>query len=235
MMERILVVDNDSKTIHLLRQIFSNAGYIVISANRPDRALQMAAEEPFTLVISESIFQDEMTGYTFIQHLREFSEVPVVFLTNKFEPEDILRCYESGADDVIAKPFDSRVLLAKIKALLNRCQRNQSVPEVIDCGRLTIDQASRQVTIDDVSVYLTETEYNLLLELAKHHDQVMLHEQLLESVWGPEYRHEMDYLRSYVHILRKKLEEKPSSPSMIVSLSGIGYKLVSVPSEKKKA
>ena len=235
MMERILVVDNDSKTIHLLRQIFSNAGYIVISANRPDRALQMAAEEHFTLVISESIFQDEMTGYTFIQRLREFSEVPVVFLTNKFEPEDILRCYESGADDVIAKPFDSRVLLAKIKALLNRCQRNQSVPEVIDCGRLTIDQASRQVTIDDVSVYLTETEYNLLLELAKHHDQVMLHEQLLESVWGPEYRHEMDYLRSYVHILRKKLEEKPSSPSMIVSLSGIGYKLVSVPSEKKRA
>ena len=235
MMERILVVDNDSKTIHLLRQIFSSAGYIVISANRPDRALQLAAEDHFILIITESSFQEEMDGYIFTRRLREFSDVPVVFLTNKFGSEDILRAYEAGADDVIAKPFDSRVLLAKIKALLGRCKKIQSVPEIIDCGRLSIDQVSREVKIDDVSVYLTETEYNLLLELAKHHDQVMLHEQLLEAVWGPEYRHEMDYLRSYVHILRKKLEEKPSSPSLIVSLSGIGYKLVSAPAEKKES
>jgi two-component system KDP operon response regulator KdpE len=148
-------------------------------------------------------------------------------------PEEILKGFESGADDVILKPFDSRILLAKTKALLRRCKKIKSAPEIIECGNLSINQTSREVVVNGNTVYLTETEYNLLLELAKHHDQVMLHEQLLESVWGPEYRHEMDYLRSYVHILRKKLELKPSSPSLIVSLSGIGYKLVTTPAEKK--
>lgn len=233
MIERILVVDYDSKSIHLLRQIFTSAGYVVISANRPERAIQLVSEDTFSLVITESAFQDDLDGLELIRKLRETSELPVFLLTAINDPEEILKGFESGADDVILKPFDSRILLAKTKALLRRCKKIKSAPEIIECGNLSINQTSREVVVNGNTVYLTETEYNLLLELAKHHDQVMLHEQLLESVWGPEYRHEMDYLRSYVHILRKKLELKPSSPSLIVSLSGIGYKLVTTPAEKK--
>lgn len=233
MTDRILVVDYDSKSIHLLRQIFTSAGYTVTSANKPERALQMVSEDTYSLVITESAFQDELDGFELIRKIRETSETPLFLLTAINDPEEILKGFESGADDVILKPFDSRILLAKTKALLRRCKKIKSGPEIIECGNITINQTSREVVVNGNAVYLTETEYNLLVELAKHHDQVMLHEQLLESVWGPEYRHEMDYLRSYVHILRKKLELKPSSPSLIVSLSGIGYKLVTTPAENK--
>jgi len=232
MVDRILIVDNESKTIHLLRQVFSASGYAVISANRADRAVQIVNEEHITLVITESILQTEADGCELIRQLREFSDIPILLVSARSETNDLLNGYQAGADDVIVKPFEPLVLLAKVKALVSRYKKDLISPEVINCGNLIVNQGSREVTINGMAVYLTETEYNLLVELAKHHDQVMLHEQLLESVWGPEYRHEMDYLRSYVHILRKKLDDNTSRPSLIVSLSGIGYKLVSRSSEK---
>jgi two-component system, OmpR family, KDP operon response regulator KdpE len=229
--DRILVADPDSKPVHLLRQILAAVGFEVISANKVDRALQMAAEEQPVLLITEFSLQSERDGIDLIRRIREFSDIPVIFLSENTETNDVLRGFEAGADDFIAKPFDARILVARIKAVLGRYKTAQGTTEIITCQNLSINQVSRQVTLNEVPIYLTETEYNLLLELAKHRDQVMLHEQLLIAVWGPQYRHEMDYLRSYIHILRRKLEGNSSKPSLIVSLSGIGYKLVSTPSE----
>lgn len=230
--DRILVADHDSKNIHLLRQILSTSGFEVISANKVDRALQGVAEEQPVLLITESLLQSGMDGIDLIQRIREFSDLPIIVLSENSETSLVLRAFEAGADDFMEKPFESRILVARIKALLNRCKNTLTSPEIISCQNLTIDQVSHQVKVNDIPVYLTETEYNLLLELAKHCDQVMLHEQLLVAVWGPQYRQEMDYLRSYIHTLRRKLETNSSKPSMIISLSGIGYKLVSTPSEK---
>ena len=230
--DRVLVTDSDSKSIHLLRQILSTAGYEVISANKSDRALQLVAEEAPVLMITESSLQNNLDGLDLIRHVREFSEIPIILLSERSDTIDVLSGYEAGADDFVAKPFDSRILLARIKALLKRCSSKIAPIEIIHCQGLSIDQVSRLVTLNDVPVYLTETEYNLLLELARHRDQVMLHEQLLIAVWGPQYRHEMDYLRSYIHTLRRKLEDNTSKPSLIISLSGIGYKLVSSPPQK---
>jgi DNA-binding response OmpR family regulator len=106
-----------------------------------------------------------------------------------------------------------------------------AAPADITCNNLIINQAARQVSLNGLQIYLTETEYNLLLELARHRNQVMLHEQLLMAVWGPKFCHEVDYLRSYVHILRRKLENSPSQPTLIISRPGIGYMLVSTPAE----
>ena len=231
-LDRILVTDSDSKSIHLLRQILSNAGYEVTSANKMDRALQLVAEEAPMLMITESTLQTSMDGLDLIRHVREFSEIPIIILSERAETIDVLSGYEAGADDFVAKPFDSRILLARIKALLKRCTNNVAPIEIINCQGLSIDPVSRVVKLNEVPVYLTETEYNLLLELAKHRDQVMLHEQLLIAVWGPQYRYEMDYLRSYIHTLRRKLEDNTSKPGLIISLSGIGYKLVSTPPQK---
>jgi len=231
--EKVLIADHESKSIYLLRQILNSAGYEVVSTNRTERALQLATEEHPALVVCESALLDGSDEYALVRRLREYSDIPMIILSSRDGIEDILHGFEAGADDFLAKPYDARILLARVKALLNRCKNSPSTPEIIHCGNLTINQGSRQVSMNDVPVYLTETEYNLLLELAKHADQVMLHEQLLRTVWGPEYRHELDYLRSYVHILRKKLETTPSKPSLIVSLSGIGYKLVSNPPENK--
>ncbi len=232
--EKILIVDIDSKSISLLRQVLSSAGFEAVSANKADRALQLVTGEIPVLVITESRLDGTLDGFGLLHDIREFSSIPVVMLSDRPSADDEVRALENGADDYIVKPFDSRILLARVKSILRRVKNAPSTPEIIECGSLTINQVSRQVSVDDVAVYLTETEYNLLLELAKHPDQVMLHEQLLREVWGPEYRHELDYLRSYVHLLRKKLEKTPSQPAMIVSLSGIGYKLVSTPPNKPK-
>jgi two-component system KDP operon response regulator KdpE len=230
--DQILVVDSESKWIHLLRQILTAGGFSVRVSNKGEQAVQMTAEECPSLILTEIYLAGEINGFEFVRRVREFSDVPILMLSVSAETGDILRGFEAGADDYVSKPFDAKILLARIKAILRRCPGRQTVtPGEIVCNQLVINQAARQVTLRGVPVYLTETEYNLLLELARHRDQVMLHEQLLLAVWGPQFRNELDYLRSYVHILRRKLESSPAQPTLIISRPGIGYMLVSAPGE----
>lgn len=136
----------------------------------------------------------------------------------------MLREFETGIDDYIKKPFSSRELLARIRAVLKRSQDTQTVQtkSEIVCGDLTIDLPRHRVTVSDQDFHLTPTEYKLLHELAMHCNQVMLHEQLLSAEWGPEYRNDFDYLRSYIHLLRRKLEPNPANPRIIVRVPGVG-------------
>lgn len=229
--DRILVVDNESKCVHLLRQILTDAGYFVLVTNKGERAVQMAAEEQPALLLTEASLPGDIDGYELIRRVREFCDTPVIILSADAETDDVLHGFETGADDFIPKPFDSKILLARVKAVLKRCAGAVAVPVEITCGDLVINQASRQVTLNGLHIYLTETEYDLLLELARHHNKVMLHEQLLAAVWGPQFRNDVNYLRSYIHILRRKLESDATQPQRIVSRPGIGYMLVSAPLE----
>jgi two-component system KDP operon response regulator KdpE len=230
--DQILVVDPESKSVHLLRQILTAGGFAVRVSNKGEQAVQMVAEECPALILTEAYLTGGINGFELIRRIREFSDVPVIMLAASAETGDVLRGFEAGADDYVSKPFDSKILLARIKAVLRRCpDRQTATPAEIVCNQLVINQVARQVSLRGVPVYLTETEYNLLLELARHRDQVMLHEQLLLAVWGPQFHNELDYLRSYVHILRRKLESTPSQPTLIISRPGIGYMLVSAPGE----
>jgi two-component system KDP operon response regulator KdpE len=224
---RILVVDHESKSVHLLRQILMTAGYAVTVMNKGERAVQMAAEEPPNLILVEACLPGDEDGYDIVRRIRGFSDIPIILLSSLGAAEDVLRGFEAGADDYVTRPFDARVLLARIKAVLKRSQGQVSGPAEISFGGFVINLAARQVFQNGVEIYLTETEYDLLRELAMHRDQVMLHEQLLMSVWGPKYCEEVDYLRSYIHVLRRKLEIIPSQPRLIISRPGIGYMLVS--------
>ncbi len=226
---RILVVDHESKMVHLLRQILTTAGYVVSAANKGERAVQLVAEEPPVLVLSETNLPGDVDGYAMVRRIREFSDIPIIFLTAGSEAEQMLAGFEAGADDYVTKPFDARVLLARIKAVLKRSQGVVSSPVEIPFGTFVINLASRQVFQNGIEIYLTETEYNLLLELVRHRNRVLLHEQLLMAVWGPKFSAEVDYLRSYIHMLRRKLERNPSQPQLIVSRPGVGYMLVSTP------
>jgi len=225
--ERILIVDHESKLLHLLRQILTNAHFGVIAAQKGEQALQLAAEEAPVLMLTAIHLPGGMDGVEFTRRVRQFSDAPVILMVSDEQVEEILRGFEAGADGYVSVPFDPRLLVAKIKALIKRSQGRPADPVVLSFGGLEINLAAQQVTQNGVEIYLTETEYKLLLELARHRDQVMLHEQLLMAVWGPKYCGELDYLRSYIHILRRKLEPVPSQPKLIISRPGIGYMLVS--------
>jgi len=231
--ERILIVDDDPRLIRLIREVLGAAGYEVLTSSSGELAIQSLALERPDLVLLDIMLPD-LDGYQVARRAHEFTDVPIIMLTAKVAENDKLAGFKAGADDYITKPFSSKELLARVRAVLNRAQSVHSHPgqTKIDCGDLTIDLSRHRVTIGTAEVYLTATEYNLLHELAVHMNQVLMHEQLLTAVWGSEYRNDVDYLRSYVHSLRKKLERDPANPELITNIQGVGYMLVK-PNENK--
>lgn len=224
--DRILVADRDLKAVRLVRVVLKSAGYAILAAHKGEQAIQMTAKEQPNLVILEVDLSDDITGLEVVRRIREFSDVPILILSARGESEDILRGFSTGADDYVTKPFDPKILVARVRAILRRCASKEISPAEIVCDHLVIDLAARRVTIDGNEIYLTETEYNLLVELARNRNRVMMHDQLLVAVWGPKFSSEIDYLRSYIHILRRKLESDPAQPKLIISRPGVGYMLV---------
>ena len=223
----ILVVDDESKMVRLVREILIATGYEVLTANSGQRALELLAIEQPDLIILD-ILLPGMDGHEITDRIREFSDIPIIMLTARVREADKLKGFEAGVDDYITKPFSAKELLARIRAVLKRSQGNISpkLDSEVVCGCIKIEVLRRRVSVDGQEVHLTPTEYNLLHQLALHCNQVLLHEQLLTLVWGQEYRDDVDYLRSYIHCLRRKLEVDPGNPKLIVSSQGVGYMLV---------
>jgi two-component system, OmpR family, KDP operon response regulator KdpE len=232
---QILVVDDEPRLVRLVSEVLTATGYDVLAAASGDQAVEIVAMEQPDLVILDIVLLGSTDGYEAARRIREFSNVPIIMLTAKVREVDKLCGFEMGVDDYITKPFSSKELLARIRAVLNRSREaGIAQPEVvINCGDLHIDLPRRRVLIGEHEIHLTPTEYKLLYELARHCNQVLLHEQLLTAVWGAEFRDDVDYLRSYIHYLRKKLEVVPTQPKIIVSTPGVGYMLL-VPEEESK-
>ncbi len=232
---RILILDDEPKLVHLVREVLTATGYEVFSAFTGEHAIELAALEQPDLVLLDLILTGAIDGYEVARRLREFSNVPIIMLTAKVRESDKLHGFDVGADDYITKPFSSKELLARVRAVLKRSQTEVAPPVKAElvCGDVRIDLARRLVMIDKREINLTPTEYNLLHELAVHPNQVLLHENLLTKVWGAEYRDDLDYLRSYIHYLRKKLELDPANPKIIISRPGVGYMLVTPDGERR--
>jgi len=225
---RILIVDDEPKVVHLVREVLTATGYEVLAAYNGEHAIEAVALEQPDLLLLDIVLTGSMDGFQVTRRLREFSDIPIIILTAKVREPDILQGFEAGADDYITKPFNSKELLARVAAVLKRVQAGRGAParpEIV-CGDLRIDLARRRVSVRDKDVHLTETEYDLLHFLASHANQVVLHEQILEAVWGSEYRNEVDYLRAYVRFLRHKIEIDPANPQIIKRCPGVGYMLI---------
>lgn len=224
---QILVVDDEPKLVRLVREVLTAKGYNVFSAARGEIAVEMVAVEQPDLVVLDIVLADEMDGYETARRIREFSDVPIIMLTAKVRENDLLHGFQAGADDYLTKPFSSKELLARIDAVLKRAQNaeGETYDSEIECGDLRIDVARRRAKVGAKDIHLTRTEFNLLLELARNRNKVVLHEQLLTSVWGSEYRDDVDYLRAYIRLLRKKIEATPNEPAMILTCRGVGYLL----------
>jgi len=225
---RILVVDDEPKMVRLLRTALTATGFEVLAASNGENAIAMTALEQPDLVVLDIMLAGGMDGYEVCRRLREFSDVPVLMLTAKVRDADRLRGFDCGTDDYITKPFNTKELVARIRAILKRSQTSgQPVLEgALDCGEVHIDLAQRRVFVRGAEIHLTPTEYSLLHELARHSNQVILHEQLLSAVWGEVYRQDDEYLRAYIYTLRKKIERDPAHPVLILRSPGVGYMLI---------
>jgi two-component system KDP operon response regulator KdpE len=224
---RILVIDDEPKLVRLVREVLTATGFAVFSSGSGEEAIDLIALEQPDLVLLDIVLSGQIDGFEVTRRVREFSNVPIIMLTAKTRESDLLRGFETGADDYLTKPFNSKELLARVRAVLKRTRRegaDQTKAE-IGCGPLRVDLARRRVMRDGQEVNLTRTEYELLHELALHRNQVLLHTQLLSAVWGPEYRDDLDYLRAYIRYLRHKLEADPAQPKLIVTSPGVGYML----------
>lgn len=223
----VLVVDDEPRLVRLVREVLQATGYRVVAAGDGKTALEMVAVEQPDLILLDILLPGEMDGYEICRRVREFSNVPVIMLTARAREADKLNGFEVGADDYLTKPFSSKELIARVRAVLRRSKHPEEVAANASfvCGELSVNFAQHRVFIGGQEVALTATEYALLRELTLNANRVVLREQLLTTVWGPEYVNDIDYLRAYVRYLRLKIEPDPSKPRFILTRSGVGYML----------
>lgn len=223
----ILVVDDDPRLVRFVKANLEALKYRVVTAGESAMALELLARETPDLVILD-VMLPGMDGFELCEYIRSFSMVPVLMLTAKVDESDKVRGLQVGADDYLTKPFGVPELLARVEALLRRAKLADATQPNLTfiSGDLTVDLLRRTVMVKGEVVDLTPTEYGLLYELTTNAGRVMLHEELLARVWGPEYRSEFEYLRAYIRHLRRKLEPDPKNPVHIVSKHGTGYMLV---------
>jgi two-component system KDP operon response regulator KdpE len=224
--ETILIVEDEPRVMRLVSEVLKAVGYGVIAAGSGEGAIERIALEQPDLVLLDILLPRGPDGYEVCRRIREFSNVPVIMLTAKAQESDMLRGFDVGADDYLTKPFSAKELVARVKAVLRRAQHvDETRAATLTCGELEIDFARRTVKVRGEQVRLTRTEYALLHQLAINANRVLVHEELLAAVWGPEYRNDVDYLRAYVHYLRRKLEADLSAPRYILTSPGVGYML----------
>jgi len=219
---RILVVDDDVSTAEMLDMILGLEGYETRWCARGDQALQAFLSVRPDLVLLDLMLPGR-DGVDVCRDIRAQSGVPIVMLTAKSDTSDVVLGLEAGADDYVAKPFKPRELVARIRTRLRAPA--PTGPETLQVGDLTIAALAHTVKRDGRPINLTPLEFDLLLALAGHPDQVLTREQLLFQVWG--YRHAADTRLVNVHIqrLRAKIEHDPDNPEIIVTVRGVGYRI----------
>jgi two-component system KDP operon response regulator KdpE len=219
---KILVVDDDPEVVAVIKSLFGKT-YETKGARDGAEALEILEDWPADLIVLDLVMAG-LDGFAVCQQIRENSTVPILVLSGRQSDADKVRALDLGADDYLTKPFSRDELLARVRALLRRARQGSAPAPVLKDGRLEIDFGRRLVTVDGQEVRLTPTEYGLLEQLASNPGKLMTHSVLLQRVWGPEYRNELDYLRVFIRRLRRKIEADPSEPHYILTEARVGYR-----------
>jgi DNA-binding response OmpR family regulator len=224
MATKILVVDDEPRYVRLMEANLISEGYEVLKTYEGQGAVEMVAGDQPDLVLLD-VMMPGLSGFEACERIREFSSVPIIMVTAKGEEQDRVRGLDVGADDYIVKPFSATELLARVRAVLRRAKVSESTFQqaVFTHGNLRIDLARAEVFQDDKMVFLSATEYRLLLQFVHNQGNILTSEDLLVNVWGPEYREDKEILWVSISRLRQKLEEDPRNPQHIVTRSGMGY------------
>ena len=223
---RILVVDDEPHIVELVRYNLSQEGFAVDVAYDGHDALEKARLSPPDLVILD-LMLPYVDGLEVCRHLRRQGAVPILMLTAKDSEHDRVLGLESGADDYVTKPFSPRELVARVRAILRRTGRDDA--RVADAplmsGRLALDAVTHEVRLGDRPIELTAKEFDLLRLLMGHPNQVFTRDFLLEHIWGYEYFGSTRTVDMHISRLREKIEDDPNTPTFIVTVRGVGYKL----------
>ena len=223
---KILVVDDEPLYLRLLKVNLESEGYEIETANNGEEALERLVQATPNLIIMD-IMMPKMDGITACERIRQFSNVPIILLTARTEEQDKVKGLNIGADDYVSKPFSATELVARVRAIL---RRTQDRPESRDVkifvhGNLKIDIAKAEVWNEDHQIYLSATEYKLLLHFVHQYGIVLTAEELLIATWGPSYKDEKEILWVSIARLRQKLEDDPHTPVHIVTRTGLGYQM----------
>jgi DNA-binding response OmpR family regulator len=226
--KHVLVVDDDTLLRRSLGLQLEQAGYRASAAATAEDALALARRDRPDLVLLD-IGLPGMDGLEAMRHLQQDLNVPVILVTARRRELDTILGLELGADDYITKPFSADILLAHVKAVLRRSDRQQLAPEepeVLVVGDLVIDPAAHTVTIADQDVELTAREFALLHTLCLEAGKVLSVDDLITRVWGAEYLGEPQVVYVHIRWLREKVESDPNKPERIINVRGVGYKLM---------
>ena len=220
---KILVVDDEALLVKGIRFNLQNEGYEVITGSDGLEAVQAVQTQHPDLVVLD-VMMPNMDGLSACAKIREFSDVPIIMLTAKGDDMDKLIGFDHGADDYLTKPFVPRELVARIRAVLRRGQDNELLPELVEAGGVRMDVERHEVTVNGESIRLALKEFELLELLLRNSGRVMTRGQLIDRIWGADYVGDTKTLDVHVKRLRAKIERDPSSPVLLVTVRGLGYK-----------
>lgn len=228
----ILVVDDEAAIARLVRRTLEAEGYAMLMADRGERALEILEDERPDLIILD-LMMPGIDGFETLRRIRATSQVAVIMLTARAADADRLKGFHGGADDYLTKPFNPDELVARVAAVLRRTTgaARQTGRGPLTYPGVEIDLERRRVIVNGDEVRLSRTEWELLAQLGANAGRVMLHAELLTRVWGPEFRDEAHYLRTWVSRLRAKLESTGDTPALITTFPGLGYRLEAPQSE----
>jgi two-component system, OmpR family, KDP operon response regulator KdpE len=224
----VLIVDDEVQLRRFLRAGFELGGFSVRESETGEEGLKSVTLKVPDLIVLDLGLPDREGG-ELLDQIRSWSNVPVIVLSARSDEEEKVDLLHRGADDYVTKPFGMSELLARSEAALRRYFKSPTESSVVATGRLSVDLAARAVFVDETRVHLTRKEYRLLELLATHVGNVVTHQQLLKEIWGAGYVQNVQYLRILVRKVRQKIEINPTQPAILMSESGVGYRLEAGP------
>jgi two-component system KDP operon response regulator KdpE len=234
MKQKILVIDDEEFAVRLLRRCLEAEGYDVVSAGNGAQGLQVLVEQSPDLVLLD-LMMPGIDGWEVCRQIREITSIPVIMLSAVGSDSAKVRGLNQGADDYVTKPYSMPELVARVNAALRRYRMNPTEGLVARIDeRLTVDRARRRIVVEGQRVELSPTEYRILTCFLDNPDRTLTHQSLLTQVWGWEYMDEIDYLKVYIHRLRRKIEPTPQKPRYILTERGLGYRF-QVPHEVNRS
>lgn len=227
-MFRVLVVEDDPHIRSVLRTLLESSGYRVELAGTAARArIEASTNRPDVVLIDLGL--PDLDGQQLIREIRSHSSVPILVLSARTAEQQKITALDHGADDYVTKPFDAGELLARLRAALRRSVRSADQPEVLTLGRLTVDLAHREAREGGEPVHFTPLEFRLLEVLARNLGLIVTQDQIIREVWGPQRLDDTRRLRTYIKMLRQKIERDPGRPQLLLTEAGVGYRLRHMP------